>query len=32
LAGEYDADVSALAEDVRETLADLHARKLIVLT
>jgi pyrroloquinoline quinone biosynthesis protein D len=32
LAEEYDADVSALAEDVRETLADLHARKLIVLT
>jgi pyrroloquinoline quinone biosynthesis protein D len=31
-AEEYDADVSALAEDVRETLADLHARKLIVLT
>jgi pyrroloquinoline quinone biosynthesis protein D len=32
LAEEYDADVSALAEDVRETLVDLHARKLIVLT
>jgi pyrroloquinoline quinone biosynthesis protein D len=31
LAEEYDADVSALAEDVRETLVDLHARKLIVL-
>jgi pyrroloquinoline quinone biosynthesis protein D len=32
LAKEYEADASALAEDVRETLADLHARKLIVVT
>jgi pyrroloquinoline quinone biosynthesis protein D len=32
LAEEYDADVSALGDDVRETLADLHARKLIELT
>ena len=29
LAEEYDADVAALAADVRETLADLHERKLI---
>ena len=32
LAEEYDADVAALAADVRETLADLHQRKLIELT
>jgi hypothetical protein len=32
LAEEYDADVAALAADVRETLADLHERKLIELT
>lgn len=29
LAEEYDADVHALADDVQETLADLHARKLV---
>jgi len=29
LAKEYDADSEALAADVRETLADLHQRKLI---
>ena len=32
LAEEYEADAAALADDVRETLADLHTRKLIVLT
>jgi pyrroloquinoline quinone biosynthesis protein D len=32
LAEEYDADPEALAADVRETLADLHQRKLIELT
>ena len=32
LAEEYDADVAALAADVRETLADLQQRKLIELT
>jgi pyrroloquinoline quinone biosynthesis protein D len=32
LAEEYDSDVAALAADVRETLADLHERKLIELT
>jgi len=32
LAEEYDADVAALAADVRETLADLNERKLIELT
>ncbi len=32
LAEEYDSDVAALAADVRETLADLHQRKLIELT
>jgi pyrroloquinoline quinone biosynthesis protein D len=31
LAEEYDSDVAALAADVRETLADLHERKLIEL-
>ncbi len=31
LAEEYDADPAALAVDVRETLADLHRRKLIEL-
>ena len=29
LAQEYDADPKALAADVRETLADLHQRRLI---
>jgi pyrroloquinoline quinone biosynthesis protein D len=29
LAEEYDADPATLAADVRETLADLHERKLI---
>jgi hypothetical protein len=29
LAEEYDSDVAALAADVRETLSDLHQRKLI---
>ena len=29
LAEEYDVDADALADDVRETLADLHRRKLI---
>ena len=29
LAEEYDADANALSADVRETLADLHQRKLI---
>jgi len=29
LAEEYDADPTPLAADVRETLADLHQRKLI---
>ena len=29
LAKEYDADAAALASDVRETLFDLHRRKLI---
>jgi hypothetical protein len=29
LTEEYDADVAALAVDVRETLADLQQRKLI---
>ena len=32
LAKEYDADVAALASDVRETLADLHHRNLIEFT
>jgi pyrroloquinoline quinone biosynthesis protein D len=32
LAEEYDADQAALASDVRETLADLHQRRLIELT
>ena len=32
LAEEYDADLDALATDVRETLADLQQRKLIELT
>jgi len=32
LAEEYDADCGALTADVRETLADLHERKLIELT
>jgi pyrroloquinoline quinone biosynthesis protein D len=32
LAEEYDADPTAIAADVRETLADLHRRKLIELT
>lgn len=32
LAEEYDADPAALASDVRETLADLHQRRLIELT
>jgi pyrroloquinoline quinone biosynthesis protein D len=32
LAEEYDADVAALATDVRETLADLQQGKLIELT
>ena len=32
LAEEYDSDVAALAADVRETLTDLHQRKLIELT
>jgi pyrroloquinoline quinone biosynthesis protein D len=32
LADQYDADAAALAADVRETLADLHQRKLIELT
>ena len=32
LAEEYDADQAALASDVRETLADLHERRLIELT
>jgi pyrroloquinoline quinone biosynthesis protein D len=32
LAKEYDADLAALAVDVRETLADLQQRKLIELT
>jgi len=32
LAEEYDADPAALAADVRDTLADLHHRKLIQLT
>jgi pyrroloquinoline quinone biosynthesis protein D len=32
LAEEYDSDVAPLAADVRETLADLHQRKLIELT
>jgi coenzyme PQQ biosynthesis protein PqqD len=32
LAEEYDSDVAALAADVRETMADLHQRKLIELT
>ena len=32
LAEEYDADVAALAADVRETMADLQQRKLIELT
>jgi pyrroloquinoline quinone biosynthesis protein D len=32
LAKEYDADVAALAGDVRETLLDLHRRKLIEFT
>ena len=31
LAEEYDSDVAALATDVRETLTDLHQRKLIEL-
>jgi coenzyme PQQ biosynthesis protein PqqD len=32
LAKEYDANFEALAADVRETLTDLHRRKLIELT
>ena len=32
LAEEYDADVAALAADVRETMADLQQRNLIELT
>ena len=32
LAEQYDADPEALAGDVRQTLADLHQRKLIELT
>jgi pyrroloquinoline quinone biosynthesis protein D len=32
LAEEYDADLAALAADVRETLADLQQRKLIEFT
>ena len=32
LAEEYDADQAALASDVRETLADLHQRRLIEVT
>jgi pyrroloquinoline quinone biosynthesis protein D len=32
LADEYDADLAALATDVRETLADLQQRRLIELT
>jgi pyrroloquinoline quinone biosynthesis protein D len=32
LAEEYDANPAALAADMRETLADLHRRKLIELT
>ena len=32
LATEYDVDVTAVASDVRETLADLHQRKLIEFT
>jgi hypothetical protein len=32
LAEEYDADLTALAIDVRETLADLQQRRLIELT
>ncbi len=32
LAEEYDSDVAALAADVRETMANLHQRKLIELT
>jgi pyrroloquinoline quinone biosynthesis protein D len=31
LAGQYDVDAGALAADVRETLADVHQRKLIEL-
>jgi pyrroloquinoline quinone biosynthesis protein D len=32
LAEEYDADADAVASDVRDTLTDLHRRKLIELT
>jgi len=32
LAEQYDADPGALAADVRETLADLHRRKLVEVT
>ena len=32
LAEEYDADLAALASDVRETLADLQQRRLLELT
>ncbi len=32
LAEEYDADAEAVASDVRDTLTDLHRRKLIELT
>ena len=32
LAEEYDADLAALASDVRETLSDLQQRRLIELT
>jgi pyrroloquinoline quinone biosynthesis protein D len=32
LAEEYDADPTPLAADVRETLADLHQRKLVEFT
>jgi pyrroloquinoline quinone biosynthesis protein D len=32
LAGQYDVDPAALMADVRETLADLHQRKLVEFT
>ena len=32
LAGQYDADPAALMADVRETLVDLHQRKLVEFT
>ena len=31
LAGDYDVDLATLAADVRETLTDLHRRKLVEL-